>query len=80
MNTTIERISILEREYVSEVLETQFATSKGAKFMQRLENTFSQRYENFNPISFTNGTATMHAALEAAGIGVGVRKFRPLPA
>lgn len=71
MNTTIERISILEREYVSEVLETQFATSKGAKFMQRLERAFSQRYNNFNAISFTNGTATMHAALEAAGIGVG---------
>lgn len=71
MNTVIERISNLERDYVSEVLETQFATSKGANFMRRLESAFSQRYNGFNAISFTNGTATMHAALEAAGIGVG---------
>ena len=71
MPKTIERVTNLERRYVNEVLDTQFATSKGAKFMARLENAFAQRYNNYNAISFVNGTATMHAALEAAGIGLG---------
>jgi perosamine synthetase len=71
MQTKIERISKLERKYVLEVLDTQFSSSKGASFMRRFESEFSQKYNNYNAISFVNGTATMHAALEAAGIGPG---------
>ena len=71
MQAKIERISKLERKYVLEVLDTQFSSSKGASFMRRFESEFSQKYNNYNAISFVNGTATMHAALEAAGIGPG---------
>ena len=71
MNNYPIRISKLERKYVNEVLNTQFSSSSGAQFMRRLERAFSSRYKNYNSISFINGTATMHAALEAAGIGEG---------
>lgn len=71
MQAKIERISNLERKYVLEVLDTQFSSSKGASFMRRFESEFSKKYNNYNAISFVNGTATMHAALEAAGIGPG---------
>lgn len=71
MSLRVERISELERKYVLEVLDTGFSTSKGANFMKRFECEFSKYYDNYNAISFVNGTATMHAALEGAGIGVG---------
>lgn len=71
MRTNIVRISDLEKKYVLEVLDTQFASSKGASFMRRFESEFSRKYNGYNAISFVNGTATMHAALEAAGIGPG---------
>ena len=71
MNDHIERISGLEKQYVEEVLQTNFSSSAGANFMKRFEAEFSKRYLNYHSISFINGTATMHAALEAAGIGPG---------
>ena len=39
--------------------------------MRRLEESFAKRYGVKFAISFVNGTSTMHAALEAYGIGVG---------
>ena len=60
-----------ERRYVEEVLSTEFRSSKGAMMMGRFEAAFSGRFGMRHGISFINGTATMHAALEAAGIGPG---------
>lgn len=67
----VERISALERAYVEEVLEAEFATSAGARMCARLEAAFAERFGSRFAISFVNGTATMHAALAAAGIGPG---------
>lgn len=67
----MNRISDLERRYVAEVLDSHFRTSKGGEFMKRLEEAFANKFNCSNAISFTNGTATMHACLEAWGIGVG---------
>jgi perosamine synthetase len=39
--------------------------------MKRLEAAFAKRFDSKYAISFVNGTATMHAALEAMGIGIG---------
>ena len=39
--------------------------------MGRIETAFAKRFGSRFAISFCNGTATMHAALEAAGIGAG---------
>jgi len=71
MNPSIPRISEKERAYVSEVLGNAFRSSMGAAFMSRLEAEFARRFGARFAISLVNGTATMHAALEAAGIGAG---------
>ena len=60
-----------ELKYVQEVLATDFRSSMGSGFMRRLEQAFGERFGSPYAISFVNGTATMHAALEAWGIGPG---------
>ena len=60
-----------ELVYLKEVLETEFRSSSGSIMMKRLEEAFSSRFGMEYGISFVNGTATMHAALEAMGIGPG---------
>jgi len=67
----LERISSRERELVIEVLDTDFRSSKGGLMTGRLEKAFCERLGVKFAISFSNGTATMHAALMAAGIGPG---------
>lgn len=72
MTLNIEsRIFGNELKYVQEVLDTEFRSSSGSLMMRRLEEEFGKRYGVKYPISFINGTATMHAALEAMGIGPG---------
>jgi perosamine synthetase len=66
-----QRIGEAERRYVQEVLDTDFRSSMGAGMMRRLEEKFRERFGSSYAISFVNGTATMHAALEAAGVGPG---------
>ncbi len=65
------RIGTNELTYVQEVLRTEFRSSSGSIFMRRLEEAFAKRFNSTYAISFVNGTATMHAALEAMGIGPG---------
>ena len=60
-----------ESRYVQEVLSQEFRTSSGATMMKRLEAEFAERFNSKYAISFINGTATMHAALEAMGVGIG---------
>ncbi len=60
-----------EKKYIEEVLSQEFRTSSGATMMKRLEAAFAERFESKYAISFVNGTATMHAALEAMNVGVG---------
>ncbi len=67
----MERISDRERIYVLEVLDSQFRTSAGSLMTQRLEQKFAEVFQSRFAITFVNGTATMHAALAAAGVGPG---------
>jgi perosamine synthetase len=60
-----------ELKYVQEVLSTEFKSSSGSTMMRRLEESFGKKFGVKYAISFVNGTATMHAALEAMGIGPG---------
>jgi perosamine synthetase len=71
MNQPIPRIGDRERAYVVEVLDAQFRTSAGSMMTRRLEKLFAQMFDVGYAISFINGTATMHAALAAAGVGPG---------
>jgi perosamine synthetase len=70
-NELNRRIGPNELVYVKEVLSTEFRSSSGSTFMRRLEETFAKRFGATYAISFINGTATMHAALEAIGVGPG---------
>lgn len=67
----IKRIYGNELNYVMEVLDTEFRSSKGAQMMQRLENSLAEKLGCKYSIALVNGTCTLHAILEGAGIGVG---------
>ena len=64
-----KRIFGNELKYLKEVIRNEFSTSSGAKMMNLLEKKFAKIFQSKHAISFVNGTATMHAALEAMGIG-----------
>jgi perosamine synthetase len=65
------RISDLERQYVLESLQNAFETSKNGIFNNRLEKEFSKLFNMEYGIGHVNGTATMHTALNACGVGKG---------
>ncbi len=67
----MERISDLEREYVNEVLNNAFKSDKNYSFVTRLEEDFAKKFDSQYAIAMVNGTVTLHAALEAAGVGEG---------
>lgn len=67
----IERITELERQYAMESLDGQFETHNNYKFVTRLEKAFAEKIGTKHAVGFVNGTATLHTALEAAGVGVG---------
>ena len=67
----MKRISNLEKQFVLDVLDNQFRTSSGGKYTKLLEDEFAKKIKVSNAIAFTNGTATMHASLEAFGVGHG---------
>lgn len=67
----MERISEKEREYVLEVLNTEFCSSQGSMMMKRLEEAFAAKFGVKYAVSHVNGTATMHSALAAADVGLG---------
>ncbi len=67
----IERISEKERQYVEEVLSMNFRTSANSKMTRRLEEAFAEKFDSKYAIAFCNGTATLHIALEAVGVGLG---------
>ncbi len=60
-----------ELKYLKEVLATEFRSSQGSVMTRRLEEAFARRFDSKYAIAFINGTATMHAALEAYGIQPG---------
>jgi perosamine synthetase len=67
----MKRISDLERKYVLEALDNEFATSKNSVFCSRLEKAFAHKFKSKYAISHANGTATMHSALVALGVKPG---------
>jgi len=67
----MDRISNLEHKYITEVLGSNFSSSKSSRMIERFENKFAEFLGVEYAIAFTNGTSTMHAALEALGVGVG---------
>jgi len=67
----MKRIGKKERQYVLEVLDSQFRSSAGSNMTSRLEKAFAERIGVKYAIAHINGTATIHSALAAAGLGPG---------
>ena len=67
----MDRISQLEKQYVLEALDNEFTTSKNSEFNNRLEATFAKTCNSKFAIGHCNGTATLHVALLACGVGIG---------
>ena len=65
------RINELEKKYLDMVLGSGFPGSSKVNFIKELEKLFAEKFGCEYAISFTNGTATLHAALWAAGVGPG---------
>ncbi len=66
-----KRVSRRERELVEEVLDGQFSSSTTYKMVTQLEKSFAQSFGVKHAVAMVNGTATLHMALEAAGVGIG---------
>ena len=71
MHPTIERIGERERSYVNEVLVSQFSNSKNCGMLGRFERAFAEKFKVEYAVAHTNGTATLHSALYAAGVRAG---------
>ena len=67
----MHRITDLERKYVNEVLDNAFVSTKNYSFVTRLEKAFAEKFNSKYAIAMVNGTATLHAALESAGVTEG---------
>ena len=59
------------RQYVNEVLDFGFHNASSPGFHGRLEKAFAAKFGVKYAIHHANGTATMHSALIASGIGAG---------
>lgn len=67
----MDRISDLEKRYVMEALDNEFATSKNSIFNNKLESAFAEKFHSKYAIGHCNGTATLHVALMACGVKEG---------
>lgn len=67
----LSRISALERAYVDEVLLAQFSNRRSGSMVRRLEERFAELFGVKYAIAQVNGTATLHSALAAVGVGPG---------
>lgn len=59
-----------EKKYVVEAIESSWISSSG-EFVDRFEQDFAQRCDALQCSTVCNGTAALHLALEALGIGPG---------
>lgn len=65
------RIGENEIRYVREALEGGFPGASKVSFVAKLESAFAEKFQCEYAITFTNGTATLHAALAAVGVKPG---------
>ena len=67
----MNRITDRERDLVLEVLRAEFHTSTSGFMVRRLEQEFAKKFGVRYAVAHVNGTATLHSALVAAGVGHG---------
>jgi len=66
-----------ELKYIEKVLASESWSSTGGSWVQILEQKFKESLSMKHAVGFNSGTSTMHAALEAAGIGYGDEVISP---
>lgn len=67
----MKRLSFHEYYNIFKVLRSDFRNSRSPNLVTKLENEFSKEINCEYSLAFTNGTATLHTALEALGVGIG---------
>lgn len=67
----MKRIGEVEQKYIQEVLDGQFSASNTYQMVTKLEKTFAEKFQVKHAVAMVNGTATLHMALEAAGVKAG---------
>ncbi len=66
-----------ELEYLRRVLEGESWSATGGSWTNTLEKEFAKRFGARYAVAFNSGTSTLHAALEAAGVGPGDEVISP---
>jgi perosamine synthetase len=66
-----------ELEYLKRVLESKSWSATGGSWNQALERKMCERFGARYGIALNSGTSTLHAALEAAGVGAGDEVISP---
>ncbi|HPJ81390.1 MAG TPA: DegT/DnrJ/EryC1/StrS family aminotransferase [Saccharofermentans sp.] len=67
----MKRIGDLEKKYVMDALYNAFATSLNSVYNNKLEAAVAKQFNAKYAIGHCNGTATLHVALCALGVGSG---------
>ena len=65
------RVGELDRQYIEELFSVGFHNSDKSRMVSRFEKAFAEKFGVKVALACSNGTATMHACLIAAGIGPG---------
>lgn len=66
-----------ELKYLKEVLKAESWSATGGSWNQALERAFAEKFGVRYAIAMNSGTSTLHAALEAAGVGPGDEVISP---
>jgi perosamine synthetase len=66
-----------EVEYLNKVLQAESWSATGGSWNQALEKAMAERFNVKHAVALNSGTSTLHAALEAAGVGPGDEVISP---
>ena len=65
------RFTDREMNYVREVLDSGFGSGTSGSMNNRFEQAFAAKVGAKYAVTFNSGTSTLHAALDAVGVGYG---------
>ena len=60
-----------ETDYLTKTLDSGFSAGEDGTMVERVERLFSEKHNQKYAIGFNSGTSTLHAALNAFGVGIG---------
>ena len=66
-----------ELKYITKVLEGESWSATGGSWTIALERAFAKKIGTKYAVAFNSGTSTLHAALEAVGVGAGDEVISP---